>query len=276
MATAPADGGGRTATSRLDIGPDEPGGVLLSSGVQDPPSGPVLAPVAAPSPTRRPGWTPGRVLSVVAGALALVLSFGLLTGGGALLVADTAWRDARGFVTTVDRPLSSAGYAVSVTSVVLEASPGQAELPGRVVGDVRIRVTATDPSRSVFVGIAPSSDLQAYLGTVSRSVPSSTWRRATDVPGTAPSAPPGSLDIWAAHATGSGTQELVWTPRTGDWGVAVMNADASAGVAVTASVGAQLPWLGPVGVVLLVMGVMLLGGGVLLVVLGAHRARSPR
>jgi hypothetical protein len=157
--------------------------------------------------------------------------------------------------------------------VVLDASPGQAALPGRILGQVRVRVTPTDPARSVFVGIAPSAQIDRYLAGVARTVPGTGWRSGTDIAGSAPATPPTELAIWDAQVVGSGTQELFWTPRAGTWGVVLMNADASVGVSVSASVGAELPWLGPVGALCLVLGILLLAGGVTAVAVAVHRAR---
>jgi hypothetical protein len=66
-----------------------------------------------------------------------------------------------------------------------------------------------------------------------------------------PTALPQDQEIWVAQSTGTGLQELTWTPEDGDWSVLVMNADASTDVAVTMAAGAEvpaLPWL--VGILL--------------------------
>lgn len=63
----------------------------------------------------------------------------------------------------------------------------------------------------------------------------------TGISSQAPSTTPAAADIWVAQASGPGTQELTWTPRSGDWTAIIMNADASSGVDVTTDVGATVP-----------------------------------
>ena len=62
-------------------------------------------PGAAPSGR---GWTPGRIVSVVAGAVLILGALGLRGGGGAALWADTAARDGGGYVN-----VSSEAYRTS-------------------------------------------------------------------------------------------------------------------------------------------------------------------
>ncbi len=247
---------------RLDQGPHEPEGSAVST--LPPGPGPVgtEAPVtpAGPPVTRRSGWTAGRTTGVVVGSFATVLALGLLAGGGALLVADNVARDGQ-YLTTVERPFSSAGYAVTTSSVVLDAPPGASSVPARFLGDVRLRVTPTSTSVPVFIGIAPADRAEAYLAGVARTEPAERAGDGRDVDGAAPASPPTDQVFWTDQASGTGTQELSWTPEAGRWSVVLMNADASAGVSAAVSVGATLPWLDTVGIVLLVVGIVLLGCG---------------
>ncbi|WP_406831037.1 DUF4389 domain-containing protein [Pedococcus sp. KACC 23699] len=280
---------------RLDLGPGDPSDRLLPTDSAPPPPQPASAvsavragsPVspaspmspgaatrpAGPGPVRRSGWTGGRITSVVAGSLLGLISLGVLTGGAALLVIDHAMRDGTGFVTSSARSVNSSGYAVAVTSMVIETSPGDSTLPSRALGDVRLRVSPTGPG-AVFVGIGPTSAVQRYLAGVARTVPAAGWADGRDIAGHAPSQPPTALSIWNASAVGTGPQTLTWTPRSGDWAVVLMNADGSAGVNADVDVGARLPWLGAVGVVGLVAGLVLLVGGVTLVAVATRRASA--
>jgi hypothetical protein len=232
---------------------------------------------AASAPT---GWTAGRVVAVVLGTVVGLASLGLVTAGGAALVADNAFRDSAGYVTSPDRTVSSVGYAVAMPSVRIDTAPGASMLPRRVVGDVRLLATAGD-GRSLFVGIARADAVEQYLGGVARSIPDQGWSQGREVAGQAPSGPPTDLSIWDESVVGTGTQELTWTPRSGDWAVVLMNADGSAGVDAQVSVGAEIPWLGGVGVAVLVTGLVLLALGVTLVATAArgasrHPSGAPR
>jgi hypothetical protein len=254
---------------RLDQGPHEPGGSAVSTHPPVPGAVGTDASATGPAPgspglPRRTGWTVGRIVGVVAGSCAVLLSLVLLPGGGTLLVADNVARDG-GYVTTVERPVHSSGYAVAMSSVVLDAPVATANVPARFLGDVRIRVTSTRPGVPVFVGIAPASQVDGYLAGVARSEPAAREVRDREIAGGAPASTPSSQGFWVDTASGTGAQELVWTPTVGTWSVVLMNADASAGVAASVSAGATLPWLGTVGVVLIIIGALLLAAGVALV-----------
>src|SRR5262249_62409029 len=71
----------------------------------------------------RHGWTPGRIVSVVAGALLVLCSLGLLGAGGAALWADTAARDG-GYVNVSSETYRTSGYAVASDTVDLHWGGG--------------------------------------------------------------------------------------------------------------------------------------------------------
>jgi hypothetical protein len=114
------------------------------------------------------------------------------------------------------------------------------------VGTARFRVTANDPARSVFVGIAPTGSVDAYLTGVGYSTVQGL--HASDVTyvrhaGSAPATAPGQQSFWTTAVFGAGTQELSWTPSSGDWTLVVMDAASSANLAVRADVAATAPGL---------------------------------
>jgi len=133
-----------------------------------------------------------------------------------------------------------------------------------LLGTVRIRVTATRP---VFVGVAPESDVRAYLGNVARAEGSQFDTQSADFlvrAGGPPSSPPAAAHIWSASSTGTGGWTLTWTPQAGNWRIVVMNADGTASVRAEISVGARLPHLLTVAVA---VAVAVLGVGILLLAL---------
>jgi hypothetical protein len=291
---------------RLDSGPHEPGsGVQLMSG---PPSGAPAptAPTAAAgsssgmvpngptTPPSKGGWTGGRVVSVVFGAVLVLTSLGLLTGGIGTFVVNGTLRDG-GYVTSLERDVSSTGYAVVVDDVVLEAPGPDSVLPARLIGDVRVRVDGA-AATPVFVGIARSSDVNAYLGDVQRDVVRhmagqhrgwmmdddwtdgwardhmDDWGPMFTQPGTSPSGPPAAQGFWAEQASGPGEQSIVWTPREGSWALVVMNADGSQAVGASVDVGATVPWLPWLGGGLVALGVVVAVAGALLILIPTQRA----
>ena len=230
------------------------------------------APGGPPPP--RSGWTAGRTVSVVVGVLIGLMSLGGLAGGGAMLVADRAFRE-NGFVMTPTETWRSGGYAV-LGNVLLESARDRT-LPGRIAGDVRIEATSTRSDVPVFVGVARQSDVTAYLSGVARTDRNGAGRQGQDLAGSAPSAAPTDLDIWVSQASGTGTQAAVWSPEDGSWTTVVMNADGSPGVSASMRFGAEVPWLGGVGIGIFLVSLVFLAGSVTLVAVAVSRAsrRTP-
>ena len=146
-------------------------------------------------------------------------------------------------------------------------------LPVVVPGSVLLRGSAADPAKAIFIGIGPQADVAAYLAGVSHSEivdvrfspsgpctamwPAPEVRRCLRTRDSGPRWPPAQ-----------GTQELSGICGRA-WAVVIMNADASAPVAVDLQAGARSDLLWPVFIGLLVGGILLLLIGVPLIVLGA-------
>ncbi|HEX5534693.1 MAG TPA: DUF4389 domain-containing protein [Actinomycetales bacterium] len=217
-------------------------------------------------------WTTGRVVGLVVGILVLLLGFGLISAGTAGLIADRNVRDG-GYLVGPTQRMTSPGYAVVSEDVIIN-TPGVTErLPENIVGRLRITVTPLDQTRPVFVGVASLADADRYLAGVTRTTG---WSGSNDngvlQQGTSPAAPPQSAGIWDTQASGLGRQNIMWTPRSGDWSLVVMNADASAGVANNIRFDATVPWLRTLGFVALGIGVLFLAGGAVLIAVVATRA----
>jgi hypothetical protein len=237
---------------RLDQGGDDPGSGQLALPLGDALAGTTEA--AASLGTTGAGtagggthaWTAGRVVTLVAGAAGLLLAVGLGGAGGVLAYADTGLRDAAGYVTSDPVHLTSSTYAVMSDTVELHAAAAVGSVPRRALGDARITVVSENGKR-VFVGIAPTADVDAYLSGVAHDVALSArpgHAAYRSVGGGAPGRPPVGALTWAAQQSGPGTQTLVWPVTEGDWSVVVMNEDAAPGVSTTATFAATLPLLG--------------------------------
>lgn len=253
---------------RLDQGGADPGTAMPAA------AGPQVAPPATAGVAaggHRP-WSAGRVVAVVVGAVLAMSSLGLLAGGGGALLVDSTLRD-DGYLMTSEVSLDSAGAAIVSENVELRGAGSG--LPERWLG--RARVEATAPaSGPVFVGIARSADVDAYLAGVAHSVVVDPADDADDpelrdVIGDAPAAPPTEQSFWAASATGDGTQALTWEVEEGDWTIVVMDPSGSAPVAADVAVGATVPVLDDVGVGLLVAGAVLGAAAVVVLVLALRR-----
>jgi len=221
---------------------------------------------------------PGRVVLLVLGSLAALLGLGLLAGAAATGWANYQQRDG-GFFTTPTEPFTADGYALTLPRINILDDGGMrpnGTLPGTdaTPGSVLLRGSAADPSRQVFIGIARQADVAGYLSGVAHSeladVRFSPFQADyRTVPGTKAPGRPAEQTFWAASVSGTGSQDLRWDIRPGNWAVVIMNADAASPVAVDLSGGVRSELLLPIFIGLLIAGVVLLGVGVLLIVLGA-------
>ncbi len=243
---------------RLDMGGHEPGGAVTV------PSPTITTP--APS-TRRGGWTAGRVVSLVIGAVLGLISLGFLGAGGIAAWATNTQRDHTGYLTSGARSFTTASYALTSDTIDFGGSADWVT-PGDILGTLRIRATPKDPARSVFIGVGPEAGVNSYLGRIGHLVVTN-WadgnahvERGT---GGAPLAKPADVHIWTVHAEGTGTQTVTWQPTSGHWIVVVMNEDASAGVSVNADAGATIPDLGWIAAALFAAGAIVLLIGIVLI-----------
>jgi hypothetical protein len=210
----------------------------------------------------------------VLGSVLILVSLGLLGAGGTALWLDLSHRGSDGYVTTGTHAFAAEGSALVTGSIKL-GSPGVDWLYSEFVfGEVRIRVTPTQPSASVFVGVGRAPQVTRYLSGVAYTIfPDFWWEQGRSVDGDATAAPPGTQDLWVESVAGEGIQTLTWEPGNGSWAVVVMNEDGSPGVDVSLDVGATLPWLMPMAIGTLVFGLLFLIGGVALIVGAVRRSR---
>jgi hypothetical protein len=254
---------------RLDLGGPEPGGKLTlttDASPLRPPSAPP-SPWAAAGPPTPPAtapssraWTGGRIAAIVLGILLSLVSFGVTVGGGALLWADLSLRDDAGYVDTGTHTFSTGTYAIATERIELPINGPWGNAPA-ALGEVRVRVAAAEAGAALFVGIGTFEEVSEFLRGAPHAVTTnSADATLRDVTGATPLGRPERETFWVASTSGVGAQTLEWQAEGGDWSIVVMNADASRGVAVRASVGATVPALRAIAIGLLA------GGGVFLIV----------
>jgi hypothetical protein len=264
---------------RLDMGGPDPGTVTMpppSAPRQDPPGAAQqpAPPGAGTAPGGRPGWTPGRIVAVVAGAVLVLCSLGLVGAGGTAVWADTAARQG-GYVSLGSATYHTSGYAIASGTIEMNIAGNGWDAARSLFGTVRIRATSASPAKPVFIGIAPATAASQYLTGVAHATVrgrSGTMAWFIQHGGTAPATPPARAPIWQAHATGPGPQALVWRVRSGSWTVVAMNADGSQPVGVHLNLAATLPALPGIAAGLLTGGVIILAAGVILLVIPIRRA----
>jgi hypothetical protein len=212
---------------------------------------------------------------MVFSSIGALIGLVMLLGGLALVAAYAFGRDDDGYFSTDNEGLRTPAYALTAEGLDLGGDPAD-WAPSDLLGTVRITVeSATE--RPVFAGIAPTDEVDGYLGGVAHS-------EVTDFSdgsptyeahrGASPQTRPGAQDFWIAQSEGPGQQRVEWDAEGGDWSVVVMNADATRGVAVEAEAGAKVGWVLWVGLGLAVVGLVLLAGCVVLI-LRIGRAAAP-
>ena len=231
-------------------------------------------PTSSAPPGRR---STGRIAAIITGALVGLLAIGLLGAGAAALWGD-AQKDRDGYITTDSERFSTGTYALASDDLDIDLDGAESVVSGDRLGKVRLEAASRD-AKPVFVGIAPTRDVDAYLADsahatvtdVSSSPFAAEYRRHG---GSERPSAPASRDIWVASAQGSGTQSVTWDVEDGHWSVVVMNEDGSAGVDTTISAGANAPFLSEVGWGSLGGGVVLFAVAGALLVVGLRRPRT--
>jgi hypothetical protein len=207
-----------------------------------------------------------RKARIVLGTTLALVSLALLAAGGALLAVHYSQRDGDGFYSTNAHALSTQNYAL--VSKGLDIHDGDTDwlFSGSRLATIRVSATGT-AAEPIFVGVARHTAVTTYLRTVAYDmitdveVDPFSVTRTTQLGTTQPSAPRPAR-LWAKFATGSGTQTVDWPMKKGDWDVVVMNADASRGVQTAISVGAKVPLILWLGVILSSVGGLLLVGDI--------------
>jgi uncharacterized membrane protein (UPF0136 family) len=251
---------------RLDMGGHDPGTLTLPPAVlQDVPEAADPPPASLPPalPSAPGGWTGGRIVSVVIGAVLVLCSVGLFGGSGVALWAQTNRHG--GYADIATATYHVPGYAIASEQIGLHLATGVAS---DLIGTVRIRVTPVSGTGPAFIGIGPAGAAARYLAGVDyatvRGV-AGDHGTYTEHAGSAPAAPPRQAGIWTRYAAGPGTQTLTWAVRSGDWMVVAMNADGSRPVSLQVNVTATLPALPWIAAGLLTGGIIFLAGGILLI-----------
>jgi hypothetical protein len=220
----------------------------------------------------------GRVAAVISGAVTGLVAFALVVAGAVLLYAN-GQKDHDGYVSTGSDRYHTSTYALATDDLDINTDVPDWLDDGTALGHVRLKAKSRD-GKPVFVGIAPTKDVKAYLsGTAHATVTdveytpfhASYRTHSGDRP-----APPAAQRFWTVSANGHGAQTVEWKVRSGNWSVVVMNADGSANVDAGVSAGAEAPWLSAAGWITIGGGAALALLAGTLVYVGVRRPREPR
>ena len=207
-----------------------------------------MTPTPPMNPPRR--LSGGRIATLVASGVLAVLSLGFVATGAVLLWADSE-QDEQGYISTDREPFQTRTSALVTENLDLDLDGAERLLGDDDYGNVRLKVEPGSGA-PVFVGIAPTRDVERYLDGTAHAVvddvdssPFHADYRTLD--GDRTPAAPGAQGFWSASTEGRGAQSLSWDVEDGDWSVVVMNADGSPGVAADVSAGVRITWLAAAG-----------------------------
>ena len=215
--------------------------------------------------TQTPRFGAARIAALAGAGLAALIAAGLLLAGILLVWAHATQRDGDGFYTSDPERLQTPTAALTAEGLHLGDVDGAGGEWFIESVDATVRVSAVSADgRPLFVGIARERDLDAYLRGVAhdevRAIEggdATMERREGDFSVTTP----GNESMWVASASGTGTRSAEWDVQEGEWAAVVMNADGTPGVAADVRVAARTDLLLPVGIALLVGGLVLLAAG---------------
>ena len=221
---------------------------------------------------------PGRIVALVIGCVVALIGAALLVGTGALTWAYATQRDDDGYFSSHRVRIETVTAAVRSQSIDL----GSDERPHRwPFGDgdlatVRLQAAARE-GEEVFIGIAHTNDVEAYLtGVAHDEVIDIRWSRDDEIEyrriaGAASATPPTAENFWVATASGPGRQTVTWDVEGGNWSILVMNPDGTAHVAADVSVGVKVDHLVGLMIGLGIGSLVLLGGSAGLIVFATRR-----
>ena len=197
--------------------------------------------------------------------VALIAAGAILSAGGGILAASGG-----AVVATIgtDGTLSSGRNTVTSTTSALVTDQGDIKARGaNILADPAIKISVTGSDKPVFVGIGPTAAVDRYLAgaSVERITdfevrPFELTTRVHD--GSVRLASPLAQSFWVAESDGSTSAATTWKIRDGSYRLVIMNADGSPGIDVDGQFGLHVPRVTDIGIAVL-------GGGLLLLVVGA-------
>jgi len=221
----------------------------------------------------------GKIILLVFGVIGLLISVGLLVGGGTLLVADNVIKDSEGFYSTRTIQIEKDSFAIVSGPADVDIDTGWDWGWGWDLGDLvtfKAEGSNNNPSNQIFIGVARESDIDTYLSGVE-------YDEITDLhispdrldyrnhPGSIVPGAPTSQTFWIESIHGSGIQVLEWELEPGSHALVLMNDDGSAGIDMDIVLGAKVPLLFVVGVVVLSTGAVALLISILMIYFSARR-----
>jgi len=224
----------------------------------------------------------GRIIVLIFGVIGILISIGLLMGGGAILWMDNTIKDSEGFYTTETIQIEKDSYAIVTGPADIDIETDLDWGWQWDLGDLatfKIEGKSNDPSNQLFIGIARESDIDAYLSGVEYDELTNIHINPYSIdyqnhPGSIIPGAPTSQTFWTSSTYGSGTQSLEWELEAGSYSLVLMNSDGSSDIDIGVELGAKFPWLLGVGIGLLVGSGLALVIGSAMIFLAVRRKKA--
>lgn len=215
-----------------------------------------------------------KLLLGLIGIVGVIVALPLLFSGGSLVWVDAVLTDADGFISSPDMEIDVDGFALMTGPAEIDTLPEMPVSPIELadIATIRIEAENLDAVTGVFVGVADTDLLEGYLATVPYAMVSDVDEDGLvlvyreDATGDVLAAP-AEQGFWNASVHGVGEQVLEWNIEDGDYTLVVMNEDASDGLSFRTSLGIRTPVIQPIGMTLVIGGVVTLALGTLLLAL---------
>lgn len=206
-------------------------------------------------------------VGIVLAAVGSVIALG---GGGVLALTGTD-----GSLESGTHELSTSTSALTSGVARIDHTDDIATVAGSPT--LRLDVSAAQGNPDAFVGVGPKREVDRYLaGSATEEVTDlevSPWSLDKERhPGKATPKSPAEQTFWSAKSSGR-TASIDWKVRDGDYRVVVMNADGSRGVSTDGDIELELPHVGTIALVSLLIGLGTVAGGVVLMT-GVPKRRS--
>ena len=222
----------------------------------------------------------GKIILLIFGIIVLLISFGLIAGGGALFWADAKYVDDAGFLTSDALRIERDSRAVVTGPIEIDEVALKVLRRIGVITIFEFEGTNNNPSKPIFMGVADEADLENYLSNVDYDEITSIdfgWHLDFDEvtynnhPGNSTPSAPASETIWTASVGGTATETLVWETEAGCYSIVMMNGDGSSSIDLDVVFKAKIPSIVGYAVGFLVVGIVFLIAGGLMVFFAVRR-----
>jgi hypothetical protein len=223
--------------------------------------------------------TAERIVLIILGALALLVSVPFICGGAAVLLVNSAITDNEGYICADTIHLDSDSYAIVATPDDMDGDSDWFWWLGRFA-DLKIEGASHGASGQIFIGIADAQDVEEYLDDVSYDEMVEFSTEASEIAydshtGDHEPVLPTNVSFWAVSAYGFEKQTIVWEHELDDYSLVIMNAEGTDAVDVRMDFCVKIPQMGGFGVGILITGIVFLIIGILMIFFALRKRGTP-